>query len=165
MHLINDAFNSINFREVVEKSPSPQSYLLLGDAYMSITEPERALEIYEQALKRNPRDTALAAKMGKALQKTTIVTWAAAATFAAALAGFDVGALLTAKPPGYDDVARRPRVALLRGHRPRRRLHQLHLAVRGKRLAPPAALSPPRRAERPQLVPPIRTGVALRQSR
>ena len=36
------------FREVVEKSPSPQSYLLLGDAYMSITEPERALEIYEQ---------------------------------------------------------------------------------------------------------------------
>ena len=36
------------YREVVEKSPSPQSYLLLGDAYMSITEPERALEIYEQ---------------------------------------------------------------------------------------------------------------------
>ena len=58
------------YREIVEKSPSPQSYLLLGDAYMSITEPERALEIYEQALKRNPRDSALAAKMGKALQKT-----------------------------------------------------------------------------------------------
>ena len=37
---------------------------------MAITEPERALEIYEQALKRNPRDFALAAKMGKALQKT-----------------------------------------------------------------------------------------------
>ena len=36
------------YREVVEKSPSPQSYLLLGDAYMSITEPERTLEIYEQ---------------------------------------------------------------------------------------------------------------------
>ena len=39
-------------REVVEKSPSPQSYLLLGDAYMSITEPERALEIYEQVANR-----------------------------------------------------------------------------------------------------------------
>ena len=39
-------------REVVEKSPSPQSYLLLGDAYMSITEPERALEIYEQVPNR-----------------------------------------------------------------------------------------------------------------
>ena len=37
---------------------------------MAITEPERALEIYEQALKRNPRDFTLAAKMGKALQKT-----------------------------------------------------------------------------------------------
>jgi hypothetical protein len=35
-------------REVVERSPSTQSYLLLGDAYMAITEPERALEIYEQ---------------------------------------------------------------------------------------------------------------------
>ena len=58
------------YREVVEKSPSPQSYLLLGDAYMSITEPDRALEIYEQALKRNPRDSLLAAKMGQALQKT-----------------------------------------------------------------------------------------------
>ena len=58
------------YREVVEKSPSPQSYLLLGDAYMSITEPERALEIYEQALKRNPRDSLLAAKMGEALQRT-----------------------------------------------------------------------------------------------
>ncbi len=46
------------------------SFLKLGDAYMAITEPERALEIYEQALKRNPRDFTLAAKMGKALQKT-----------------------------------------------------------------------------------------------
>ena len=64
------SFTKMKYREVVEKSPSPQSYLLLGDAYMSITEPERALEIYEQALKRNPRDTALAAKMGKVLQKT-----------------------------------------------------------------------------------------------
>ena len=64
------SLTKMKYREVVEKSPSPQSYLLLGDAYMSITEPERALEIYEQALKRNPRDTALAAKMGKVLQKT-----------------------------------------------------------------------------------------------
>ena len=55
---------------MVEKSPSTQSYLRLGDAYMAITEPERALEVYEQALKRSPRDTTLAAKMGKALQRT-----------------------------------------------------------------------------------------------
>lgn len=35
-----------------------------------LKEPERALEIYEEARKRNPRDTQLAAKMGQALQKT-----------------------------------------------------------------------------------------------
>ena len=28
-------------------------------------EPERALEIYEQAIKKNPRDSQLAAKMGQ----------------------------------------------------------------------------------------------------
>ena len=67
VHVQHDLFL---YREVVEKSPSTQSYLLLGDAYMAITEPERALEVYEQALKRNPRDTTLAAKMGKALQRT-----------------------------------------------------------------------------------------------
>ena len=35
-----------------------------------LKEPERGLEIYEEARKRNPRDTQLAAKMGQALQKT-----------------------------------------------------------------------------------------------
>ena len=54
----------------MDKAPTPSSYVLLGDAYMAIQEPERALEIYEQAVKRNPRDSQLAAKMGQALQKT-----------------------------------------------------------------------------------------------
>ena len=58
------------YRQIVDKAPTPQSYALLGDAYMAIQEPERALEIYEQAVKRNPRDSQLAAKMGQALQKT-----------------------------------------------------------------------------------------------
>ena len=30
-------------------------------------EPERALEIYEQAIKKNPRDSQLAAKMGQVI--------------------------------------------------------------------------------------------------
>ena len=30
-----------------------------------LLEPERALEIYEQAIKKNPRDSQLAAKMGQ----------------------------------------------------------------------------------------------------
>lgn len=47
-----------------------KAYLLLGDAYMSIQEPDKAIEVYEQALKRNPRDAQLASKMGLALVKT-----------------------------------------------------------------------------------------------
>lgn len=58
------------YREVVEKFPTTQSFLLLGDAYMNIQEPERAIEVYEQALKKNPRDSVLARKIGQALVKT-----------------------------------------------------------------------------------------------
>lgn len=32
------------------------SYLLLGDAYMAIQEPDKAINIYETALKQSPRD-------------------------------------------------------------------------------------------------------------
>ncbi|KAL4636202.1 tetratricopeptide repeat protein 21B [Arapaima gigas] len=58
------------YRDLVEKLPSPHTYLLLGDAYMNIQEPEKAIEIYEQALKKNPKDGAVASKIGKALVKT-----------------------------------------------------------------------------------------------
>ncbi|XP_074652535.1 tetratricopeptide repeat protein 21B-like [Tubulanus polymorphus] len=58
------------YRELVEKNPTPHSYLLLGDAYMGIQEPEKAIEAYEAALKKNPRDSSLASKMGQALFKT-----------------------------------------------------------------------------------------------
>ncbi|CAG5135745.1 unnamed protein product, partial [Candidula unifasciata] len=58
------------YRELVEKYPSPHTSLLLGDAYMSIQEPEKAIEVYEAALKRNPKDAALATKIGQALVKT-----------------------------------------------------------------------------------------------
>uniref|UniRef100_A0A665UEK1 Tetratricopeptide repeat domain 21B n=1 Tax=Echeneis naucrates TaxID=173247 RepID=A0A665UEK1_ECHNA len=58
------------YREMVEKLPSPHTYLLLGDAYMNIQEPEKAIEVYECALKKNPKDGALASKIGKALVKT-----------------------------------------------------------------------------------------------
>lgn len=33
-------------------------------------QPEKAIEVYEHALKKNPRDGALATKIGKALVKT-----------------------------------------------------------------------------------------------
>lgn len=58
------------YRDLVEKVPSSQTYLLLGDAYMNIQEPEKAIDVYEQALKKNPKDGTLASKIGKALIKT-----------------------------------------------------------------------------------------------
>uniref|UniRef100_A0A8C0G591 Tetratricopeptide repeat protein 21B n=1 Tax=Chelonoidis abingdonii TaxID=106734 RepID=A0A8C0G591_CHEAB len=58
------------YRDLVDKRPSSHTFLLLGDAYMNIQEPEAAIEVYEQALKKNPRDGALASKIGKALIKT-----------------------------------------------------------------------------------------------
>uniref|UniRef100_A0A8C3AZP6 Tetratricopeptide repeat domain 21B n=1 Tax=Cyclopterus lumpus TaxID=8103 RepID=A0A8C3AZP6_CYCLU len=58
------------YREMVEKLPSTHTYLLLGDAYINIQEPEKAIDVYEEALKKNPKDGALASKIGKALVKT-----------------------------------------------------------------------------------------------
>ena len=58
------------YREVAEKNPTTQSYLILGDAYMSIQEPERAIDVYELAVKRSPRDSDLTCRMGRALVKT-----------------------------------------------------------------------------------------------
>ncbi|VDO42205.1 unnamed protein product [Onchocerca flexuosa] len=42
------------------------AYILLGDAYMNIQEPARAIEVYETALKSNPKDDILAEKIGQA---------------------------------------------------------------------------------------------------
>ncbi|XP_053264599.1 tetratricopeptide repeat protein 21B isoform X3 [Podarcis raffonei] len=58
------------YRDLVEKLPSSHTFLLLGDAYMNIQEPEEAIVIYEQALKLNLKDGALARKIGNALVKT-----------------------------------------------------------------------------------------------
>ncbi|EZA54614.1 Tetratricopeptide repeat protein 21B [Ooceraea biroi] len=58
------------FRELVEHCPGPRTYSMLGNAYMSIQEPERAIEAYEQALSQNPIDKVdIANRMGKALVK------------------------------------------------------------------------------------------------
>nr|CAD7440821.1 unnamed protein product [Timema bartmani] len=58
------------FRELVLNAPGPQSLVMLGDAYMAVQEPERAIEAYEKALQQNPQDSSLACKIGKALIKT-----------------------------------------------------------------------------------------------
>jgi len=44
-------------------------YLLIC-LFVCRIKPEKAIEVYETALKRNPRDGALASKIGQALVKT-----------------------------------------------------------------------------------------------
>ncbi|THD28846.1 Tetratricopeptide repeat protein 21B [Fasciola hepatica] len=58
------------YRELAEKLDTTESHLLLGDAYMTIQEPERAIEVYESVLRKNPSDLRLATKMGEALVQT-----------------------------------------------------------------------------------------------
>uniref|UniRef100_A0A336M386 CSON011277 protein n=1 Tax=Culicoides sonorensis TaxID=179676 RepID=A0A336M386_CULSO len=58
------------FKELVEHKPGGESYLMLGDAFMSIQEPDEAIDAYKRALKQNPRDPILASKLGRAYVKT-----------------------------------------------------------------------------------------------
>eukprot|EP01137_Pigoraptor_chileana_P035464 Opistho-2@29514 len=58
------------YKELVDRNPSTHSCMMLGDAYMSITEIDRAIHVYEEALKKNPHDSILATKIGKALVRT-----------------------------------------------------------------------------------------------
>ncbi|XP_061174848.1 tetratricopeptide repeat protein 21B-like isoform X2 [Saccostrea echinata] len=58
------------YRELYDKQPNVETALLLGDAYMSIQEPDKAIEVYEKAMKSNPKETQLASKIGQALVKT-----------------------------------------------------------------------------------------------
>ncbi|KAJ3090291.1 Tetratricopeptide repeat protein 21B [Quaeritorhiza haematococci] len=58
------------YSEMVEKNPTVESCLLLGDAYMNIQEPDKAIAIYQSALDQNPDASILASKIGKALVRT-----------------------------------------------------------------------------------------------
>uniref|UniRef100_A0A671FL58 Tetratricopeptide repeat domain 21A n=1 Tax=Rhinolophus ferrumequinum TaxID=59479 RepID=A0A671FL58_RHIFE len=58
------------YRELCEHLPGPHSSLLLGDAFMNIQEPEKALEVYDEAYKKNPHDASLVSRIGQAYVKT-----------------------------------------------------------------------------------------------
>ena len=58
------------YRTMLEQSPAPRTQVLLGDAYMYIQEPEKAIEAYEEALRMNPDDHSLTLLIGRALVKT-----------------------------------------------------------------------------------------------
>ncbi|CAH8848235.1 unnamed protein product [Trichobilharzia szidati] len=57
------------YRDLAEKLGTNEAYLLLGEAYMTIQEPEHAIEIYESILRKNPNDLRLASKIGHAFVK------------------------------------------------------------------------------------------------
>lgn len=58
------------YQELAYQSKSVHSYILLGEAYMRIQEPDRALKAFEDALRLNPDDPALASRIGRALVTT-----------------------------------------------------------------------------------------------
>ncbi|CAF0992440.1 unnamed protein product [Didymodactylos carnosus] len=58
------------YKELVERDPKPQALIILADAYMNIMEPDKAIEIYEAALRQNPKDLILLKKTCEALIKT-----------------------------------------------------------------------------------------------
>ncbi|CAH1154815.1 unnamed protein product, partial [Phaedon cochleariae] len=55
------------YQDFVKENPSSEYYVMLGDAYMKVLEPDEALQCYEKALKDSPKDAFLTSKMGKAL--------------------------------------------------------------------------------------------------
>merc|ERR1712078_405586 len=58
------------YMELVEQHPNAQTYNVLGEAYLQIQEPAKAVGAFESALKLNPRDSKLTSKIGKALLAT-----------------------------------------------------------------------------------------------
>ncbi|CAB3403169.1 unnamed protein product [Caenorhabditis bovis] len=62
------------YRELLEVEPTPASYSILGDAFMSIQEPEEAIAYYEQALKMQNKDLLLAEKIGEAYVMSHLYT-------------------------------------------------------------------------------------------
>jgi len=61
---------AMQYQELVDQYPDTQTYMMLGEAYMQIQEPERAIQALEKALGRNAGDVALRNKIGKALVMT-----------------------------------------------------------------------------------------------
>ncbi|VDM72296.1 unnamed protein product [Strongylus vulgaris] len=58
--------NTFHLRELLKSTPTSATYALLGDAYMSVQEPEKAIEAYEMALKMSNKDMGLTEKIGEA---------------------------------------------------------------------------------------------------
>ncbi|KAJ3123687.1 Tetratricopeptide repeat protein 21B [Physocladia obscura] len=58
------------YNDLFERNKSIETCILLGEAYMNIQEPEKAIEVYENGLDLFDGGSVLACKIGKALVKT-----------------------------------------------------------------------------------------------
>ena len=58
------------YAQLVQRNQSPHSYVLLGEAYMHIQQPDAAIEAFEEALRLTPNDSSLTSRIGKALVST-----------------------------------------------------------------------------------------------
>eukprot|EP01060_Flectonema_neradi_P035676 TRINITY_DN6631_c0_g1_i3.p1 TRINITY_DN6631_c0_g1~~TRINITY_DN6631_c0_g1_i3.p1 ORF type:complete len:1319 (+),score=237.31 TRINITY_DN6631_c0_g1_i3:49-3957(+) len=58
------------YEELVEAFPTVGSYLFLGEAYMSIQEPEKAIATFEKARAMDPNDAEMSSKIGMAFVTT-----------------------------------------------------------------------------------------------
>ncbi|XP_076827471.1 tetratricopeptide repeat protein 21B [Brachyhypopomus gauderio] len=68
--LRNKQLYIVCYREICAQLPGPHSSVLLADAFMKIQEPEKAIEMYQEALQMAPKDATFAKKIGQALVKT-----------------------------------------------------------------------------------------------
>jgi tetratricopeptide repeat protein 21B len=56
--------------EVAAANPTVASYMMLGEAYMAVLEPEKAIAAFETALRKSPNDPVLASRIGHVLVST-----------------------------------------------------------------------------------------------
>ncbi|XP_063063338.1 tetratricopeptide repeat protein 21B [Engraulis encrasicolus] len=57
------------YREICDAQPGSHSTILLGDAYMKIQEPEKAIAVYQEVAEKAPKDSTFAQKIGQAYVK------------------------------------------------------------------------------------------------
>ena len=58
------------YSEIIQHHSNLETFMLLGDAYMNVQDPEQAILVYKTALKAYPNETCVLGKLGKALTKT-----------------------------------------------------------------------------------------------
>lgn len=57
-------------RDLARANPTAASFVMLGEAYMHISEPQDAISAFEKALDKSPADSSLASRIGKVLVAT-----------------------------------------------------------------------------------------------